>query len=414
MLNLDDPDTRQALATHDIRRVFRLVLDAGLTHRELAVLVRMSQSEVSEILKGRRVMAYDVLERVCEALQVPREHMGLAYDGEEPPPLGEVDEDMKRRMLLAVATTALLGSPVLGEVLELPRPTEPTPLPSRLTAVDVDAIRKLTTSLQGMARTYGGCAEMVGNVANRSRVLLDIPATDKIKAEMSVALAELHTMAGWCCVDGGFPDQARAYFATAMDLGDSYQVAWAMRHAGIQMVDAGAHNDALKAFQLASMGTTDPELKACLYVESAQPLSAMGRKDLALDALKRGYELPQSNIFDAADMDNVASDVHRHLGQLVKSECFARASLDKWTRFGSAKRDSVEAQITLATVHLRSGDIANGAMLARRAIADVAPLQSARARARLEPLELALASRRDSTCQDLARAVREVRAPKIV
>jgi hypothetical protein len=59
-----------------------------------------------------------------------------------------------------------------------------------------------------------------------------------------------------------------------------------MRHAGIQMVDDGAYDDGLKAFQLASMGTTDPELKACLYVESAQPLAAMGRKDLALDALE--------------------------------------------------------------------------------------------------------------------------------
>lgn len=321
MLNLDDPDTRQALATHDISGVFRLILDTGVTQRE------------------------------------------------------------------------------------------PTPLPSRLTAVDVDAIRKLTTSLQDIARTYGGCAEMIGNVANRSRVLMSIPATDEIKAELSVALAELHTMAGWCCVDGGFPDQARAYFATAMDLGDRYQVAWAMRHAGIQMVDVGAYNDALKAFQPAGLGTTDPELKACLYVESAQPLAAMGRRELALDVLKRGYEHPQSNIFDAADMDNVASDVHRHLGQLVNSEAYARASLDKWTRFGSAKRDSVEAEITLATVHLRSGEIASGTILTRRVIADVAPLQSVRARARLEPLEQALTARRDSTCQDLARAVQRVRAP---
>jgi hypothetical protein len=44
----------------------------------------------------------------------------------------------------------------------------------------------------------------------------------------------------------------------------------------------------------------------------------------------------------------------------------------------------------------------------------VAPLQSVRARARLEPLEQALAARRDSTCQDLARVVRRVRAPKVV
>jgi hypothetical protein len=32
----------------------------------------------------------------------------------------EVTEDMRRRALLAAATTALFGAPILGEVLELP------------------------------------------------------------------------------------------------------------------------------------------------------------------------------------------------------------------------------------------------------------------------------------------------------
>ena len=39
-----------------------------------------SQSEVSEILKGRQVMAYDVLTRIADGLGVPRGYMGLAYD----------------------------------------------------------------------------------------------------------------------------------------------------------------------------------------------------------------------------------------------------------------------------------------------------------------------------------------------
>src|SRR5262249_38657781 len=152
---------------------------------------------------------------------------------------------------------------------------------------------------------------------------------------------------------------------------------------------------------LASMSTTDPELLACLHIESAVPYAGIGRRDLALAALKKGYEVPQSSIFDAADMDNVTSGVYAMLGRFDTSEVYARASLDKWAKFGSAKRDSVEAEITLATVHLRSGEVGSGALLARRAITDVAPLASVRARARLAPLEQALASRRDSTCQDL-------------
>jgi len=256
-----------------------------MAQRQIAELVGMSQSEVSEILNGRKVMGYSVLVRVAKGLGIPRGVMGLAYTEGEPGTVPEeVDEDVKRRALLAGAVVAPFGAPVLDVVPELPRLVQPTPLPSRLVASDVIAMRKLRTSLQEVARQYGGCAGMVGGVANRSRALLTVPATDEIKTEMSTALAELHTTAGWCCVDGGFNDQARAYFATAMELGDSYQVAWALRHAGIQMVDAGAFNDALKAFQLASMGTDDPELTACLHIESAQPLAGMGLKAQAQHA----------------------------------------------------------------------------------------------------------------------------------
>jgi transcriptional regulator with XRE-family HTH domain len=99
----------------------------------------MSQSEVSEILKGRQVMSHDVLVRIAEGLGIPRGLMGLAYDeGVE-----EVDEEMKRRALFGVASVALFNSPVLGELLQLPKPATPTPLPSRLGASDVTALRNL-------------------------------------------------------------------------------------------------------------------------------------------------------------------------------------------------------------------------------------------------------------------------------
>lgn len=47
------------------------------SQRQIAQLTGQSQSEVSEILKGRRVMAYVVLVRIAEGLGVPRAWMGL-------------------------------------------------------------------------------------------------------------------------------------------------------------------------------------------------------------------------------------------------------------------------------------------------------------------------------------------------
>ena len=45
----------------------------------IAATTGQSQSEISEILKGRQVQAYNVLVRICEGLAIPREAMGLSF-----------------------------------------------------------------------------------------------------------------------------------------------------------------------------------------------------------------------------------------------------------------------------------------------------------------------------------------------
>jgi plasmid maintenance system antidote protein VapI len=70
-------DMREALAVRNISRVYRLLQRYGVSQRRIAERVGMNQSEVSEILGGRRVLSYDVLVRVAEGLGVPRGWMGL-------------------------------------------------------------------------------------------------------------------------------------------------------------------------------------------------------------------------------------------------------------------------------------------------------------------------------------------------
>jgi Predicted transcriptional regulators len=85
---LDRPEFRAALRDRDMRLVIRLLQRYGLTQRRLAALTGQRQSEISEILCGRRqVASYDVLVRIAEGLGVPRGWMGLAYNepGSEPP-----------------------------------------------------------------------------------------------------------------------------------------------------------------------------------------------------------------------------------------------------------------------------------------------------------------------------------------
>src|SRR5256885_3235835 len=73
-------EMRNALAAREVSTVYRLLRRTGVSQRQIAAMTGQSQSEVSEILKGRQVMAYDVLARIADGLGVPRGYMGLAYD----------------------------------------------------------------------------------------------------------------------------------------------------------------------------------------------------------------------------------------------------------------------------------------------------------------------------------------------
>jgi len=81
---------RKALAVRDIGTVYRLLQRFGMSQRRIAALVDQSQSDVSEIIGGRRaVVSYDVLVRIADGLGVPRGWMGLgshtpAEDQQEP------------------------------------------------------------------------------------------------------------------------------------------------------------------------------------------------------------------------------------------------------------------------------------------------------------------------------------------
>lgn len=416
---------RRALAERDISTVYRLLTQADVSQRQIALMTGQSQSEVSEIVKGRRVMAYDVLVRIAQGLEVPRSWMGLAYDEDAEftdPAVGRevIDEDMRRRALLATATTALLGAPVLGKLLQLPTPPPvPTPLPSRLGASDVAAFKELTAQLRTATRTYGGGADVLTMVANRSRPLMSVPAQDTVKAELGSALADLHILAGWCCVDSGLDDHARGCFATAMDFaaraGDHAQMASAFWHAGIHMRDAGAYNDDLKACQLGLIKLAEApnspgaaETAAWLHAESARSLAAMGHNKAAERSLKTAREWQPTTTYDDADMEHGAASVYLQLGRLDTAEKYAASSVKKWARERTSRREGIAADIALATIHTQAGQ-SDAATLAQRAIAGVAPLQSLRIRRiKLAPLVKALDARPDSTFRDLAHHARQL------
>lgn len=69
-----------AAATHDVAETYRVLRRHGITQQRIAAACEQSQSEISEILAGRRVTSWEVLTRICRAYELPYGAMGLAYD----------------------------------------------------------------------------------------------------------------------------------------------------------------------------------------------------------------------------------------------------------------------------------------------------------------------------------------------
>jgi transcriptional regulator with XRE-family HTH domain len=114
----DKPEMRTALAARDVSTVYRLLRRTGVSPHQIAAMTGQSQSEVSEILKGRLVTAYHVLARIADGLGVPRGYMGLADDevmavrvAETGEDFGrEEDESVKRRKFQAYAAAITVGA----------------------------------------------------------------------------------------------------------------------------------------------------------------------------------------------------------------------------------------------------------------------------------------------------------------
>jgi transcriptional regulator with XRE-family HTH domain len=270
-------DVRAVLAERDIGALYRVLRDEGITQRRIAELTGQSQSEVSEILKGRRVRDVTVLERIAKGLGIPRELMGLsygdstAYRGEVTVVSGEVGDDVQRRDALAVGFLATFGSvPSFVALLDRSAAPRDIPLPSRLGASDIAEIKNTTEQLRAAARLQGGQARAASAAATYYRRLTAVPAAEQVTRSLESALAELDELAGWCCHDAGLDRHTRWHYRTAADLarrvGDDYRVASALRCAGLVDSRRDRPNDAMKLYQIAGvkLGNQDADLRAWL------------------------------------------------------------------------------------------------------------------------------------------------------
>jgi transcriptional regulator with XRE-family HTH domain len=106
---------RAAMAARDVATVFAVLGGTGVSQRQIAALTGQSQSEISEILAGRRVQSFELIERIADGLGTPRGWWGLAYADDAMLPAlddatAEVDnvatvETVRRELRLASASS---------------------------------------------------------------------------------------------------------------------------------------------------------------------------------------------------------------------------------------------------------------------------------------------------------------------
>jgi transcriptional regulator with XRE-family HTH domain len=418
---------RDALAARDISSVYRLLRRVGVSQRQIAAMTGQSQSEVSEILKGRQVMAYDVLARIADGLGIPRGYMGLAYDeatatsvvGRPDGEQAEEDESVKRRKFLGNAAAVMFGAAVLGqeEGQWLPSPVQ-TPAPGRVGLSDVRQIEASTKALRGLDYQYGGgsCRDAVVAQLSWAQRMLDAQLSDTVQPRLYTAVADLHNLAGWTSFDIDLVDSARFHFLRAMQLAKEAKnnslMANVLYRMGRIYLEHGAPNDALKLFQLGQIAAQESGSEiavAVLCANEAWAYAKMGKVEQTQKMMGRAQdEFARANpdnipswakFFTENDVHAMTGVVHFELSRTASGE--AEGPIDRPRHIRLAipnlqravdgySADMARSQAfnaaTLAALHMSEGDVNDGIRLGRQALELAAEVKSARIGARLKPL----------------------------
>lgn len=202
--------------------------------------------------------------------------------------------DVKRRKFIHTATGlgagALLGGP-LATLLE--GSSEPTPIPRRVGATDIEQVRAITRSFNSWSNTYGGAPirEAVMAQLRSSAGLLDATCSDRLRLELFSAVGQLAETAGYAAVDVCAHEEGRRAYrfalACAEDAKDWPLRAEVLSSMAKQAIWTGQPDEGLT---LAEQALVRPDrltatVRALLHTDRARALAKMRRINETLTAI---------------------------------------------------------------------------------------------------------------------------------
>ncbi|GGL20924.1 transcriptional regulator [Mangrovihabitans endophyticus] len=411
----ESPEMRRALREHNISFLFRKLKCCGFSQRRIGELTRQSQSEISEIMGGREVLAYSVLLRIADGLQIPRGYMGLGNSHRDEQTSVEdaltvwtakTDEAEEIRAALRHAAEVTMGT-AMPETERWWQPlAEPcTPTPERIGPADVAGIEHMTRILRAVDYQRGGgaCREAVIAQTTHARNMMQCVCTEHVRRQLHLAIADLHNLAGWTSFDVGLHRNARRHFSLALEQTKAAKnrslAANILYRQGRVHLHLGSMNQALRFFQLgqiAGQDANDPLTVAMLHANLAWAHAIMGNDGQALSALGRAEDefvrgedgLPAwVAFFGAADLSALTGMVHSLLpGDENAGKAVAGLAASVQARNDATVRSTIFELTALATTKLHIGDLRGGTADGNRAVTLAGQVRSVRTLDRLGPL----------------------------
>jgi hypothetical protein len=207
-------------------------------------------------------------------------------------------ENVNRKQLIRTTAALGVGTLVLEPVAALLEAlllegSEPTSIPHRIGATEIEQIRTATQVFESWSGTYGGglVRETVMGQLHCSARLLEATCPDRLRPELFSAVGDLADVAGYMAVDANAHEEARRVYRFALACAEQAKD-WPLRAEVLssmaqQAVQTGQPDDGLT---LAEQALVRPDrltatVRALLHTDRAHALAKMRRIRETLTAI---------------------------------------------------------------------------------------------------------------------------------
>ncbi|MGH3896969.1 MAG: XRE family transcriptional regulator [Pseudonocardiaceae bacterium] len=315
-------------------------------------------------------------------------------------------EDVDRKQFLCSSAALGAGALALGPVAALLAGSEPTPVPLRVGATEIEQIRTAAQVFKSWDSAYGGwlMRDAVLAQVRWSAGLLKASCPDRLRPELFSAVGSLAFTAGYIAFDANAHDEARHLYQFALgcaeQAGDWHLRAWVLKNMAFQAIWTGRPDEGLTLAEHALVGAdrlTATE-RASLYTYQGRALAMMRRVRETLIAVGTADDhfahatpadgSPFTDRWDAAMHAGTTGQTLADLAPTGHSatEAAGRLSAAVAGHGPAFARAKVLAEINLAALTMITGDPVQAARIGATALDQAQALRSHRTLDRLREL----------------------------